>query len=198
MLQRSSAAASTAQQPATRVQDESIVESCDQILEHLANKGINFLAIDFDLTMIDVHTGGRWAGTAKDLSTHLRPLFAALVPKAIAKGMYVAIVTFSPQVSMIADVLKEVFPDVHHKIPIRGQDGSWEYHGEGSIGGKQAHMASAAEELGQVNALTITRASTLLIDDDHNNVMIAFANGVKAVFVDPNRIDSLVQEFFEV
>jgi hypothetical protein len=59
-------------------------------------------------------------------------------------------------------------------------------------------MASAAEELGQVNAETITRASTLLIDDDQNNVMIAFDNGVKAVYVDPNRIDSLVQEFLEV
>lgn len=117
-----------------------MLEVCDHIVEHLASRGINFLAIDFDMTMIDVHTGGRWTGTAKDLSTHMRPLFVGLVPKAIARGMYVAIVTFSPQVGMIADVLKEIFPDVHHKIPIRGQDGSWEYHGEGALGGKQVQL----------------------------------------------------------
>jgi len=34
----------------------------------------------------------------------------------------------------------------------------------------QSHMASAAEELTQTHAASITRASTLLVDDDVNNV----------------------------
>lgn len=29
---------------------------------------INFLAIDFDQTMINIHTGGRWKGTTAELN----------------------------------------------------------------------------------------------------------------------------------
>ena len=43
-----------------------------------------------------------------------------------------AIVTFSPQVAMIADVLAYAFgQETALKIPIRGNDSSWEYSGGG-------------------------------------------------------------------
>ncbi len=32
----------------------------DEVIVHLKNLNINLLAIDFDQTLIDIHTGGRW------------------------------------------------------------------------------------------------------------------------------------------
>lgn len=54
-------------------------------------------------------------------------------------------------------------------------------------------MASAAEELVTVNDHDITRKSTLLIDDDSNNVGIALNNHVLAVLYDNQNIESTIE-----
>jgi hypothetical protein len=136
---------------------------------------------DFDLTFISEHTGGRWKGTIPDLATKVRPLFKTLVPIAMRNGLLVAIVTFSPQVECIEGVLRHHFPELAAHIPVRGNDGSWDYVGLGNKLGKQKHMASAAEELNQVNSVNIVRDTTLLIDDDVNNIRIALQNDVRAI-----------------
>ena len=64
----------------------------------LHNTGINLLAVDFDLTLVDVHTGGCWAGSVAALASRVRPYMKQLVDDALSAGLYVAIVTFSPQV----------------------------------------------------------------------------------------------------
>jgi len=69
---------------------------------------INFLAIDFDQTIVDVHTHGQWKGSAHELSTHVRPLFQHLIPAAITADIKVAVVTFSPQCGQIKDVRASV------------------------------------------------------------------------------------------
>mmetsp|Transcript_17129 Transcript_17129/g.22623 ORF Transcript_17129/g.22623 Transcript_17129/m.22623 type:complete len:186 (+) Transcript_17129:255-812(+) len=174
-------------------------EKCEAITKKLKDQGINFLALDFDLTVLDVHTGGRWLGQAADLTPHIRPLFRHLIPQAIDAGIFTAIVTFSPQVHMIAAVLNEAFPGKGDQIPIRGEDGSWEYEGSGSTAGKQAHMASAVEELSaKNNTCQITRATTLLIDDDINNVSIALQEGVKSLWCNPDEPDSLTDELLRL
>jgi hypothetical protein len=59
------------------------------------------------------------------------------------------------------------------QIPVRGEDGSWTYLGDGSHKGKQGHMASAVEELqSRFPSADITRASTVLIDDDRQNIEV--------------------------
>lgn len=71
------------------------------------------------------------------------------------------------------------------KLVIRGADGSWHYGGGGCTAGKQAHIASAVEELNMISKkigsqspyASVTRASTLLIDDDPANVAAALTNG---------------------
>jgi len=103
-------------------------------------------------------------------------------------------------------------PQCPQRIIVRGTDGAWEYNGAAMGGagpycgkgpppcGKQAHIASAWEELSQRRARwqaeqaphglnggadavapfalwPVTRASTLLIDDDHSNIEHALANG---------------------
>ena len=128
-------------------------------------------------------------GTVEDLAEKVRPFFLSLIPLALSRGFCVAIVTFSPQVHMVAAVLKLKFPHVCNRIPIRGEDRSWIYDGKGSREGKQAHMASAAEEVSRVNNIDITRNSTILIDDDANNCRIAIDNQVKAVHFDPTNIN---------
>lgn len=144
--------------------------------------------------------GGRWLGRAADLTPHIRPLFRHLIPAALDAGLKTAIVTFSPQVHMISAVLEEAFPGKGGQITIRGEDGSWEYEGAGSTAGKQAHMASAVEELvarAGPDAPTITRATTVLVDDDLNNVSIALQEGVKAYWCNPDDPDSLTQAMLE-
>ena len=64
----------------------------------LHQAGINLLAIDFDLTLIDVHTGGCWAGSAATLAARVRPCMKQLMDEALSFGTHVAVVTFSPQV----------------------------------------------------------------------------------------------------
>ncbi|CAN0549888.1 unnamed protein product, partial [Ectocarpus sp. 8 AP-2014] len=47
---------------------------------------VNFLALDFDLTILNIHTSGRWPGTPEQLTQRIRPFFQALIPIAVAKG----------------------------------------------------------------------------------------------------------------
>lgn len=47
---------------------------------------VNFLALDFDLTILDIHTSGRWPGTPEQLTQRIRPFFQALIPVAVAEG----------------------------------------------------------------------------------------------------------------
>ena len=168
------------------------------VLRHLSEQKVNFLAIDFDQTMVDIHTGGRWPGKAIDLASRLRPSFLKLIPMAIEADFYVAVVTFSPQTRMIADVLHYAFPNYMDRICIRGSDGTWRYEGGGSLDGKQAHMASAVEELRHRFQADISRASTLLIDDDANNIRTALSEGVRAVWLDPDNADALPQNLLRV
>ena len=64
----------------------------------LKNAGINFIAVDFDMTLVDTHTEGRWSRSASELASHVRPCMRQLVHDALDNGIYVAVVTFSPQV----------------------------------------------------------------------------------------------------
>jgi hypothetical protein len=57
-----------------------------KVVERLKASSINFLALDFDLTVLDIHTGGRWSGAPADLATHIRPLFNQLIPQASTSG----------------------------------------------------------------------------------------------------------------
>jgi len=109
-----------------------------------------------------------------------------LVHEALLTGIHVAIVTFSPQVSLITEVILALFPTQGYKVIIRGGDENWSYYGAGALGGKQPHMSSVVEEVSHCYATRICRGSTLLIDDDLNNVTIALEGGVNAVWCCPS------------
>ena len=176
-------------------QNVSMEKKCSAAVDKLVDCGINFLAIDFDQTMIDVHTGGRWKGTALELTEHLRPVFLHLVPAATNKNIRIAICTFSGQTKTIRDVMEYVFPTIAELIVIRGNDNTWKYHGNGFKRGKQEHMASAAEELLTEQALgvtDVTKATTLLIDDDPKNIRMSLNDRTRAIWFNPKRPNDLL------
>lgn len=171
---------------------------CHEAVNHLVNR-INFLALDFDRTIIDIHTGGRFKGTITELSTHVRPIFTNLISKAYESGIKIAVVTFSPQTQHIAHVLEIHFPEFAHEIVIRGRDNSFHYEGNGMKHGKQPFMASAVEELHTKDSdISITKRTTLLVDDDSNNIRLALKDGVRGIVFDPDRSHLLLEDILDL
>ena len=148
--------------------------------------------------MINIHTGGRWKGTTPELSTHMRPLFLHLVPLATRHNIRIAIVTFSSQTDKIKEVLELSFTEeMANTIPIRGCDKTWSYEGSGMKSGKQMHMASVVEELHRKPMLgvrDVTKASTLLIDDDPRNIRLCLKDGVRGVWFNPLEPERLLDD----
>ena len=146
------------------------VPTIDEVMERIRSLRINFIAIDFDQTLIDIHTGGVYTGSFHDIIPHVRPIFIELITAALqdtstlttsntaaangdtatsaAAGIHIAIVTYSKQPTLIRSILEHVFGmEMASKIMIRGNDKSWKYEGNGMKDGKQSHMASAVEEI---------------------------------------------------
>lgn len=72
----------------------------------LGCRGKGLITIDFDATIIQVHTYGSWSGCAAALAAHVRPVFVAILQTAVPmENITVAIVTFSGQIGLIRDVL---------------------------------------------------------------------------------------------
>lgn len=155
--------------------------------------------MDFDQTVISIHTGGRFKGTISELSSYVRPLFENLIISAHDNGIKIGIVTFSPQTENIAHVLEMVFPEFANEIVIRGRDHSFHYEGNGMKQGKQPFMASACEELlAKSPEMNITKNTTLLIDDDRNNIRLALHDGVRSILLDPDRSHLLIRDILDM
>ncbi|KAL7574847.1 hypothetical protein ACA910_010684 [Epithemia clementina (nom. ined.)] len=171
----------------------------ESALLRIKELGINFVAIDFDSTLIDIHTGGRWMGTVEELEGHIRPEFRQLLKAFLLNDIHVAIVTFTPQTLLVKLILEKMTQNderlTKYIIPIRGGDKTWTYIGEGSRHGKQAHMASAVEELLQHHDATeITKRTTILIDDDRKNIRHALTDGTRAVWFNPDKPHHLLRD----
>lgn len=85
--------------------------SSKNIIEALMkNCNIKLLALDFDRTIIGIHTGGHWNEGVENLVPHVRLCFRKLIKAALKLGLQVAVVTFSMQSDLIRDVLRAVLP----------------------------------------------------------------------------------------
>lgn len=99
----------------TPTRDEIMMKLCsiniEQQLYHLKTRlGIRVLAIDFDNTLLAIHTNGMWMKSAVALSNYVRPVFRSLIPKLLQCGIYVAIVSFSCQVELMERLVNICFP----------------------------------------------------------------------------------------
>lgn len=66
--------------------DPAVAERADVAIGALLRSGINFLALDFDLTICSVHTGGVWQDTPLALAALCRPTFYHLIKTAMDRG----------------------------------------------------------------------------------------------------------------
>lgn len=160
--------------------------------EGLEKAGIRLICIDFDLTLIGIHTGGVWQKAPEVLARSVRPCLRHLVVEALTQGLHVAIVTFSPQAKLIREVLGLAFPGVSNQIIIRALDRSWRYNGQGTNDGKIPHVASTVEEILHSRNDALAKKHCLLIDDDPKNIHSALTSGLYAVICRPaNSTDSI-------
>jgi hypothetical protein len=188
----------------------------EMAISRLHELEINLVALDFDQTIIDIHTRGRWNGTSEELVLHVRPEIRKLMAACCVNNIQMCVVTFSGQVKIVRGVIESIVgPDRASRIPVRGSDRSWSYEGVGSRERKQPYIASAVEELEQMHLqphlshphgndddeagppssprIEITRNSTLLIDDDPKNVRVALEDGVRAIWFNPAKPHQILQ-----
>ena len=151
-------------------------ERCERAARHIKRQNIKLLALDFDLTVIDLHTGGRWKGAYDELSKHVRPEIQCLLNSAFNQNIDAAIVTFSTQIDLIGNVTGQIFPGQH--IPAYG----W----YAAKDGKQTHLVKAINDINAANGnKNISNDTTILIDDDKRNIKKARKDGYHTVRYDP-------------
>ncbi|CAL1527901.1 unnamed protein product [Lymnaea stagnalis] len=198
----------------------------DSFVVALTKKGIKLLALDFDKTIIDIHSGGMWNEGVDKLASHVRPCMRDLMEVASHKGLFVAIVTFHRQEWIIKEVLLKVLPKkVAKKIYIQANTIDFmQKQRTSSVGtsepcnaavstsatspstvvrvfmpelnGKQAHIEAVIAAIHRDYNVTLKKNEIILMDDDINNVRIASCHGHYAFQVQQN-VDYNSFESFE-
>ncbi|EQC29874.1 hypothetical protein SDRG_12418 [Saprolegnia diclina VS20] len=110
-------ASTTPPAPPRTDNDEATLVS--QIVASIQARSCRLVCIDFDKTLLDIHTNGEWTKTAEDLVGHVRPLFVSILPQLHVHGVHLAITTFSPQADLVQRVLQLVLdPTTANAIPV--------------------------------------------------------------------------------
>lgn len=143
---------------------------------------IQLLAFDFDQTIVDVHTGGRWSGSAEELASHVRVDFACVIGEALDRDLGVSVVTFSTQLKLISEVLHLRVPG-DRTIPVFGLDDS------GFADGKRNQLRKSVDYFHEhTTALVgVGPSATVLIDDDTDNIRMARNDGYYTIAYTPGR-----------
>jgi hypothetical protein len=74
-------------------------------VQKFIQRGIYFIAFDFDKTLIDIHTQGNWVQSASSLKLHIRPFFKNFIELALANGIEIAIISDSTQATLVSKVV---------------------------------------------------------------------------------------------
>jgi len=136
------------------------------------------------MTIVDIHTGGRWKGGAAELGQHVRPEFACLIRECLQRGIHVAITTFSTQKNLLRQVLEgSLRTSSELDIPIYG--GADEI--APNMQGKQSQLILARRYFDEKShvAGTILVGETVLVDDDGVNIRIANDDGYRTIHYNP-------------
>jgi hypothetical protein len=162
-------------------------------------EGIRMVALDFDLTVIDVHTGGIWEEDWRDLVPHVRPEFRCLMEGCLQRNIRLAVATYSEQIYLIQKVLMKSLSlskeTMEEKFPIYGR----QHYIRGLGKGKQSQLKHALDFYNNNNKeaatqrttdnIRVTISSTVLIDDDPNNIRVAHRDGYYTVLYRPDQSD---------
>ncbi|XP_033747488.1 uncharacterized protein LOC117332620 [Pecten maximus] len=149
----------------------------------LEKKGIRLLAVDFDETLISIHSGGCWKDSAEKLSQHVRPCVRDLMEEALQRNVNVCIVTYFTQPWIIREMLKLVFKRDVEKIYVQANTAEFREKNKHQILGKEAHLAAVCTELYNQKHVIIKPEEIILFDDDMDNIDTAIQFGHWAVAV---------------
>jgi len=156
-------------------------------VKSLGNNGVRLVCIDFDDTLLSIHTNGRWDGDPIELSNYIRPVFVKLIRSCVKKNIHVAIVTFSPQEQTIRICLEHYFKDILHHIHIRTNNMDNKPNKTFCkllkkklvLKRKVPMILSVCNDIYYRTGEIIYPKHTLLIDDDLNNIKVAKKSGYK-------------------
>jgi hypothetical protein len=139
--------------------------------------------LDFDLTIVDIHTGGAWQSTPHALVPHIRPQMKCLIETALQKGLHPAVASFSIQEQLIQETIKEGIP-MGRNMTVRGGE-NWS-----DPNGKRKQLAAAISYVAQTSGeANLSPSNTILIDDDTNNIRIAEKDGFYSLWFDPDNVE---------
>jgi hypothetical protein len=84
------------------------------IVLNFQRKNIKLIAIDFDKTLVSIHTNGYYQGTIENLIDHLRSTFHYLIQEILdspsfGQTLHLSIVSFSSQEQLIRKLLQLAF-----------------------------------------------------------------------------------------
>ncbi|CAF3507325.1 unnamed protein product [Rotaria sp. Silwood1] len=154
----------------------------------LQRKNIKLIAIDFDNTLLSIHTNGYYQGTVDNLLEHLRSTFlyfiqAILDSPSFCQTLHVCIVSFSSQEQLIRKLLELAFKTAKtDRIIIRCNTPEFISHiNEQAFLGKEYHLSSVVTEIATKRNKTIKPHEILLLDDDVRNILIAEKFGHKVL-----------------
>jgi len=159
----------------------------------LNDMDIKLLCLDFDLTLVSMHTGGRWWGNTKTLERSVRQLFRVIIPECHRRGIEVCVVTMSSQTKLVADVLRASVPCDMSQVLVRGGERTLMTE-EGEVDGatelegarKQRHINSVLHKRRELGKSPLLSHQVLLVDDDHFNVDEALTQGMRALVFNPD------------
>ena len=75
----------------------------------LQKKGIKLVAVDFDQTLINFHSGGVWKDSVDKLVPSVRQCIRDLIQTCLDRDINVCIVTFFMQSWVIKELLQKLF-----------------------------------------------------------------------------------------
>ncbi|CAF2997065.1 unnamed protein product [Rotaria sp. Silwood2] len=156
----------------------------------LQRKKIKLIAIDFDNTLLSIHTSGYYQGTVDNLLEHLRSTFVYFIQEILdspsfCHTLHICIVSFSSQEQLIRRLLELAFKTAKtDRIIIRCNTPEFVSNiNEQDFLGKEYHLSSVVTELATKRCKTIKPHEILLLDDDVRNILIAEKFGHKALEV---------------
>ena len=185
-----------------------------EIMARGKKAGIKLLALDWDNTVLKVHTNGQWYGNSEELYNNVRPFFIYLIQAAQSFHIHVSIVTFSGQTKLITEVIQKIMSANSKKkqeklspeYSIRCCDDTWDSvealkqyfptHTDYERHlGKLPHISSVLKECMKDNVMP---SECLLIDDDKENIRVAEEVHLPSIRFDPEDEMSLADSLCEI
>jgi hypothetical protein len=153
---------------------------------------IKLLALDFDLTILDIHTGGNWNSSAHELIPHVRAEMKCVIHRSLERGIHIAVASFSIQEQLIRSVLGGAIA-IAHEIIVRGGRNRSEPLG------KRKQLEEVVHDINTIHRnANVTPLTTILIDDDLNNVKRALTDGYRSLWFDPDEVNGFFQSIISL